>query len=116
MKPYEPLKSYSKDENFYALIIVRSRKISVENLISVKDFLTKKATILSPEDSIEMVRRTHEDSMIESESFNAACQYTSSYIRTAVRGKLCNHFQCFDLQNFLELNKKEGSLWKCPRC
>lgn len=37
--------------------------------------------------------------------------------KKAGRGKLCKHFQCFDLERYISLNsKKETATWKCPHC
>lgn len=40
---------------------------------------------------------------------------TMARIVTPVRGKLCQHFACFDLQTYLEYNAKHDS-WGCPVC
>jgi hypothetical protein len=40
---------------------------------------------------------------------------TMARIATPVRGKLCQHFACFDLQTYLEYNAKHDS-WGCPVC
>tara|TARA_X000000368_G_scaffold402155_1_gene375795 strand:+ start:2019 stop:3140 length:1122 start_codon:yes stop_codon:yes gene_type:complete len=36
-------------------------------------------------------------------------------IATPVRGKLCQHFACFDLQTYLDYNAQHDS-WECPVC
>ena len=40
---------------------------------------------------------------------------STAKIGTPVRGKLCQHFACFDLQTYLEYNAKHDS-WECPVC
>ena len=40
---------------------------------------------------------------------------STAKIDTPVRGKLCQHFACFDLQTYLEYNAKHDS-WECPVC
>ncbi|KAF3448627.1 hypothetical protein FNV43_RR09340 [Rhamnella rubrinervis] len=46
-------------------------------------------------------------------SLNCPISYTR--IRTPVKGRLCKHFQCFDLSNFLDINSRRPS-WRCPHC
>ncbi|ONK68034.1 uncharacterized protein A4U43_C05F6500 [Asparagus officinalis] len=43
------------------------------------------------------------------------CPISLSRIRTPVKGYLCRHHQCFDYDNFLEINSKRP-LWHCPCC
>ena len=46
-----------------------------------------------------------------------SCAISSSLMHTPVRAKKCKHFQCFDLQNFLEVNQHvSGTRWECPVC
>ena len=66
--------------------------------------------------AISVLRRNHSGSFIEEESFSTACQYASRPIQIAVRSKLCEHFQCFDLDNFLAMNRAVTSSWRCPVC
>ncbi|XP_059634273.1 E4 SUMO-protein ligase PIAL2-like isoform X2 [Cornus florida] len=43
------------------------------------------------------------------------CPIRQCRMRTPVKGHLCKHFQCFDYDNFLEINSKRPS-WRCPYC
>ncbi|XP_027161787.1 E4 SUMO-protein ligase PIAL2-like [Coffea eugenioides] len=43
------------------------------------------------------------------------CPISKSRIKMPAKGKLCKHFQCFDYDNFLEINSKRPS-WECPHC
>ncbi|KAK3011398.1 hypothetical protein RJ639_011044 [Escallonia herrerae] len=36
-------------------------------------------------------------------------------IKTPVKGHSCKHFQCFDFENFVEINTRRPS-WRCPHC
>ena len=63
-----------------------------------------------------MLKRNHERLLICKEKSALTCSYTNTLISVAGRGKLCNHFQCFDLLNFLTMNKSLSSSWKCPIC
>jgi hypothetical protein len=29
---------------------------------------------------------------------------------------MCQHFQCFDIANYIGINKNQTSTWRCPIC
>ncbi|KAL9230989.1 hypothetical protein vseg_006267 [Gypsophila vaccaria] len=43
------------------------------------------------------------------------CPISYSRIKIPAKGHMCNHYQCFDLSNFVEINSKRPS-WRCPHC
>ncbi|MED6156478.1 hypothetical protein PIB30_014697 [Stylosanthes scabra] len=43
------------------------------------------------------------------------CPISFTRIKTPVKGRSCNHFQCFDFDNFIKMNSTLPS-WRCPRC
>ncbi|KAK9279691.1 hypothetical protein L1049_013371 [Liquidambar formosana] len=43
------------------------------------------------------------------------CPISCRLIRTPVKGRLCKHLQCFDYENFMEINSRKPS-WRCPLC
>lgn len=45
------------------------------------------------------------------------CPLTAAKIEIPVRGVFCNHFQCFDLRNYLTLiSESVNPRWRCPLC
>lgn len=49
--------------------------------------------------------------------FPLSCPISQQLIKTPVRGQNCNHWQCFDLKNFVESNSHTtGTRWECPVC
>ncbi|XP_057967545.1 E4 SUMO-protein ligase PIAL2 isoform X2 [Malania oleifera] len=46
-------------------------------------------------------------------SLNCPISYTR--IKIPVKGHSCKHLQCFDFQNFVEINTRRPS-WRCPHC
>ncbi|KAM7269469.1 hypothetical protein ACFE04_024966 [Oxalis oulophora] len=46
-------------------------------------------------------------------SLNCPISYTR--IRTPVKGHSCKHLQCFDFDNFVDINLRRPS-WRCPHC
>ncbi|XP_040985801.1 uncharacterized protein LOC121234052 isoform X2 [Juglans microcarpa x Juglans regia] len=43
------------------------------------------------------------------------CPISHKRIKTPVKGHLCKHYQCFDYENFMEMNARRP-LWCCPYC
>nr|XP_023877737.1 uncharacterized protein LOC111990179 isoform X1 [Quercus suber] len=43
------------------------------------------------------------------------CPISHKRIKTPVKGHLCKHYQCFDYNNFMEMNSRRPS-WHCPHC
>ncbi|KAG7956494.1 hypothetical protein I3843_11G126300 [Carya illinoinensis] len=43
------------------------------------------------------------------------CPISYTRIRTPVKGLSCKHLQCFDFDNFLDINSRRPS-WRCPHC
>ncbi|XP_059456820.1 E4 SUMO-protein ligase PIAL1-like isoform X2 [Corylus avellana] len=43
------------------------------------------------------------------------CPISHKRIKTPVKGHLCKHYQCFDYENFIEMNSRRPS-WRCPLC
>ncbi|XP_055334591.1 uncharacterized protein LOC129585773 [Paramacrobiotus metropolitanus] len=44
------------------------------------------------------------------------CPVSRQRISVPVRGKNCNHLECFDAQKFLELNSGTNAKFICPKC
>ncbi|WJX11255.1 E4 SUMO-protein ligase pial1 [Trifolium repens] len=54
--------------------------------------------------------------IVEGESrISLNCPISFTRIKTPVKGHSCKHFQCFDFDNFVEINCKRPS-WRCPHC
>ncbi|PIA49155.1 hypothetical protein AQUCO_01300189v1 [Aquilegia coerulea] len=43
------------------------------------------------------------------------CPISFTRIKTPVKGQLCKHRQCFDFENYVEINSRRPS-WRCPHC
>ncbi|KAI4326887.1 hypothetical protein L6164_019411 [Bauhinia variegata] len=43
------------------------------------------------------------------------CPISFSRIKTPVKGRSCKHLQCFDFDNFIDINSRRPS-WRCPHC
>lgn len=58
-----------------------------------------------------------DDDTLEVGSINISlrCPLTATPIKTPIRSVYCDHMQCFDLYNFLEVQRLSNS-WRCPVC
>ncbi|XP_040990726.1 E4 SUMO-protein ligase PIAL2 isoform X2 [Juglans microcarpa x Juglans regia] len=43
------------------------------------------------------------------------CPISYTRIKTPVKGRSCRHLQCFDFDNFVDINSRRPS-WRCPHC
>ncbi|KAL5551983.1 hypothetical protein UlMin_002159 [Ulmus minor] len=43
------------------------------------------------------------------------CPISYSRIKTPVKGHSCKHLQCFDFNNYVDINSRRPS-WRCPHC
>lgn len=43
------------------------------------------------------------------------CPISFRRIQTPVKGQSCKHLQCFDFDNFMDINSRRPS-WRCPHC
>ncbi|XP_019186113.1 PREDICTED: E4 SUMO-protein ligase PIAL2-like isoform X2 [Ipomoea nil] len=43
------------------------------------------------------------------------CPISFKRIKTPVKGQSCKHLQCFDYQNYIDINSRRPS-WRCPHC
>lgn len=92
-------------------------KIPLQSLKSVK----KKTVENLKRQTVSIVDCDDDNDKDESNSgcqiFSLLCPITKTMIQTPVRGRSCSHFQCFDLRNFLHLNKNpHAGRWRCGVC
>ncbi|CAL5046190.1 unnamed protein product [Urochloa decumbens] len=43
------------------------------------------------------------------------CPISFKRIKTPIKGRLCKHYQCFDYDNYMEMNSRKPN-WRCPYC
>ncbi|XP_062228137.1 uncharacterized protein LOC133926299 isoform X2 [Phragmites australis] len=43
------------------------------------------------------------------------CPISFRRIKTPIKGRLCKHYQCFDYDNYMEMNLRKPT-WRCPYC
>ncbi|XP_043716562.1 E4 SUMO-protein ligase PIAL1-like isoform X3 [Telopea speciosissima] len=88
----------------YIIIIAFTSVESSPGTPVLRDYVQPVAAVDSDSDIIEGPSRI---------SLN--CPISHTRIRTPVKGHLCKHHQCFDYDNFLEINSRRPS-WRCAHC
>ncbi|XXG82123.1 hypothetical protein AAC387_Pa10g0137 [Persea americana] len=89
----------------YIIIIAYASVVSSFNAGSLQDYV---------QPAVE--ERSSDAEIIEGPSrISLNCPISYKRINTPVKGHLCRHHQCFDYNNFLEINSRKPS-WRCPHC
>ncbi|KEH22970.1 transcription factor-like protein [Medicago truncatula] len=69
-----------------------------------------------PPDYVQSTLEYSDSDIMEGESrISLNCPIGLTRIKTPVKGRTCKHFQCFDFDNFIEINCYRP-LWRCPHC
>ncbi|KAL7111755.1 hypothetical protein ACP275_05G109700 [Erythranthe tilingii] len=53
--------------------------------------------------------------IVGSSRISLNCPISFTRIKTPVKGHSCKHIQCFDFDNFVDINSRRPS-WRCPHC
>ena len=91
-----------------------SHSDSVKKALS---YVNKEMVVLDDDDDkdgdINKIRKIENSSI----TFSLFCPLSRTLMKTPVRGVTCKHWQCFDLQNFLQSNEAvSGQRWRCVLC
>ena len=87
------------------------KKLSMEDAKAMALENAKKNTVSLLDDF------TSNSNEMSSFIFPLCCPISQQLIQTPVRGTACNHWQCFELRNFVESNAHvTGTRWECPVC
>jgi E3 SUMO-protein ligase PIAS1 len=69
-----------------------------------------------PPDYVQPTLEYSDSDIMEGESrISLNCPIGLTRIKTPVKGHTCKHFQCFDFDNFVEINCNRPC-WCCPHC
>ena len=72
------------------------------------------------EQSAKLLNRAlgqQQDILVQLIKIPLTCIFTGEQIKIPVRGIFCEHFQCFDLYNYLIFTaKSQHPRWNCPLC
>ena len=109
--------SVMNDKQAYAVVVFLIFKKTEQALIEeIKNY-----NLLSVKDSKIFIMRTLSagDEEVQSNSikFTLKCPLSMQNLRIPARGTHCPHIQCFDLENYVALQKSSRvNRWKCPIC
>ncbi|XP_071919389.1 E4 SUMO-protein ligase PIAL2-like isoform X1 [Coffea arabica] len=89
----------------YIVVIALMAEISKGENPTLPDYVQPAAAIIDPDSEV-----------IEGPSrISLNCPISFRHIRTPVKGHTCKHLQCFDFDNYVDINSKRPS-WRCPHC
>lgn len=89
----------------YLIAVAFMSKIALSSSPMLKDYIQPVASgVGADSDIIEGASR-----------ITLNCPISFRRIKTPVKGHLCKHHQCFDYDNYMEMNSRKPS-WRCPFC
>lgn len=90
--------------NYIIVVALMSDVSTISNLV-IPDYVQPAPAMVDPDSDV-----------IEGPSrISLNCPISRKRIKTPVKGHSCKHHQCFDLDNYLDINSKKPS-WRCPDC
>ncbi|XP_028774835.1 E4 SUMO-protein ligase PIAL2 isoform X2 [Neltuma alba] len=90
--------------HYLVLVAFMSHKSLPENAV-IPDYVPPAVTSLDSDSDI----------MEGASQISLTCPISFTRIKTPVKGRSCKHFQCFDFDNFININSRRPS-WRCPHC
>jgi len=121
------------DSEVYMFSLALCRYVSpaalTKSLLSTNNSALKRLTLKEAHDRATKLMTNNEVTLDNSDDedeekkeirriqFSLKDPLSMTQIKVPVRGRKCRHFSCFDLGNYLEMNKTvSGQRWKCLRC
>ncbi|KAL3498910.1 hypothetical protein ACH5RR_041642 [Cinchona calisaya] len=90
--------------NYIIVVALMIEMSTIENP-TLQDYMQPATVIVDPDSEV-----------IEGPSrISLNCPISFRRIRTPVKGHSCKHLQCFDFDNYMDINSKRPS-WRCPHC
>ncbi|KAJ1944461.1 E3 SUMO-protein ligase pli1, partial [Linderina macrospora] len=110
--------SYQSNDAWVATVMMATRQTvtSAQASIVGSNRISAQTVLEQMFNSADAVDEDEDEDAIEAGAcLTMRCPLGLSRIRTPVRSLRCTHPQCFDLENFLELNSQMQT-WECPVC
>ncbi|ORE11925.1 zf-MIZ-domain-containing protein [Rhizopus microsporus var. microsporus] len=101
------IRLYVRESENYIVEKVRKTPLSIQKGKETIDKLLGKKDE-SDDDEIAIEQKTLRVSL--------KCPITLTRIKIPAKGIKCKHIDCFDLHDYLLLNKMERPMWTCPHC
>ncbi|KAK2984589.1 hypothetical protein RJ640_018967, partial [Escallonia rubra] len=89
----------------YIVAVAFMSRISPPSHPVLPDYV--RPTVAAPESDSEIIEGPSRISL--------NCPISFRRIKTPVKGHSCKHLQCFDFENFVDINTRRPS-WRCPHC
>ncbi|CAJ0578312.1 unnamed protein product, partial [Mesorhabditis spiculigera] len=115
--PYQVRVEWLADKRVWAfevnLVYRVNSKILIERLTN--DSARLQAAESTKQVIIRRLSNGDDDVCLTTMKASIKCPLTRTRLRTPVRCRDCDHLQCFDLENYIQMNEKKPT-WKCPVC
>ena len=95
----------------YVLFVLGSKPVTPKELYETLEQYRQ----YSVEECKQMICTMLENCGIEKENISLKCTFSAGIMNTPVRGILCQHINCFDLNNYITYAKSTKK-WRCPIC
>ncbi|XP_071692989.1 E4 SUMO-protein ligase PIAL2 [Rutidosis leptorrhynchoides] len=89
----------------YIIVIAFMSVVSNPSFPTIPDYIQPASALLDPDNEI-----TEGPSTV-----SLKCPISFSRIKIPVKGHTCKHPQCFDFNNYVNINSRRP-LWRCPHC
>ncbi|XAR55098.1 hypothetical protein NMG60_11030487 [Bertholletia excelsa] len=89
----------------YIIVIAYTSNLSEPGNIALHDYVQPAVT--APDSDSELIEGPSRISL--------NCPISFKRIKVPVKGYSCNHWQCFDFHNYVDINSRRPS-WRCPHC
>ncbi|OMP06119.1 Zinc finger, MIZ-type [Corchorus olitorius] len=91
-------------------------QFSVVAFMSMESSSPDASVLLDYVQSGEVAPDSEDSDIIEGPSrISLKCPISRTRIKIPVKGKACKHLQCFDFNNYVDINTRRPS-WRCPHC
>ncbi|KAF5460619.1 hypothetical protein F2P56_020476 [Juglans regia] len=99
------LQAVGQFKGHHVIIVAFMSVISSPDTLVPPDYVQPAVAVVDPDSDI-----------IEGPSrISLHCPISYTRIKTPVKGRSCRHLQCFDFDNFVDINSRRPS-WRCPHC
>ncbi|CAI9094179.1 OLC1v1029873C2 [Oldenlandia corymbosa var. corymbosa] len=89
----------------YIILVASMKDLSAIENPTLQDYVQPASDIVEPDSEL----------IVGASRISLNCPISFTRIRTPVKGQSCKHFECFDLNNYMDINSKRPS-WRCPHC
>jgi hypothetical protein len=102
---------------WYAASIFVCKQFPLRNIVSFVEKYQPRIWFQTTFEKIKKCQKDEDDCQVATKVINVSltCKITMVQMKTPVKGQWCDHYECFDINTYLESNQR-AQIWKCPVC